>query len=134
MKLVWPTSAILQTKHLRGRISDGLMSSRSSPLKQEVLSLHDLVSFKEIAITTTSDDGSFRFDNVPSGVYFLRMRANERTPGAIAVNVGEESPRLSLSIATTYTSCGLTYDLEENKEKYRPEACFKGGVPVTCNY
>jgi hypothetical protein len=134
VKLEWPTSAILQTKQLRGRISDGLMSSRNSPLKQEVLTLHELVSFKQIATTATDDDGSFRFDNVPSGVYFLRLRANETTPGDIAIYVGEESQRQSLSIATTYTSCGLSYDLEENKQKYKPEACFKGDVPVPCNY
>jgi hypothetical protein len=134
VKFQWPTSAILETKQLRGRISDGLMSPNSSPLKQESLSLHALVSFKEIATTRTNDDGSFQFGDVPQGVYFLHIGGEEANHGEIAVFVSGENTRDSLSISTTYTSCGLSYDLEENKSKYKREACFKGGVPVPCNY
>jgi hypothetical protein len=142
VKLKWPTSAILQTKQLHGRITDGLMSSSSAPLKKVNLSLHTLVSFTEVATTTTKDDGSFQFDDVPSGVYFLRMLPKEdaangdsnQPQGDIAIYVGKDSSRESLSIATSYSSCGLSYDLEENKARYRPKACFKGGEPVTCDY
>lgn len=134
VRLDWPTSAILDTKQLRGRISSGLMSSRSSPLQQKALSLHTLVEFKEIAATITDDDGSFRFDGVPQGVYFLHVGTSETVHGDIPVYIGAETSRDSLAIATEYSSCGLSYDLEENKNKYKPEACFKGGVPVICDY
>jgi hypothetical protein len=142
VKLKWPTSAILQTKQLHGRITDGLMSSSSAPLKKVNLSLHALVSFTEVGTTTTKDDGSFQFDDVPPGLYFLRMLPKEdaangdsnQQQGDIAIYVGKDSPWESLSIATNYGSCGLFYDLEENKGRYKPKACFKGGEPVTCNY
>jgi hypothetical protein len=134
VRLEWPTSTILEAKQLRGRISTGLMSSRSLPIQKAVLSIRALVSFKEIATAVTNDDTSFRFDDLPPGAYFLHVGTEETVHGDIPVYIGAEASRDSLSIAAEYTSCGLSYDLEENKPKYRPEVCFKGGVPVTCDY
>jgi hypothetical protein len=140
--LGWPTSAILQTTQVRGRISYTLMPGRISPTKQEILSLRKFISFEEVAMTTTGEDGSFQFDVVPTGLYFLQMEgkaSDTRTGGspeghgAIALYVGPESTRDSLLIVADVTTCGLMYDLEENKAKAAPQSCFKGGVLVPCD-
>lgn len=135
----WPASAILRTRQLRGHLSDGLMSSRSAPIRRVDLSVRELISYTEIAASATSDSGSFEFDSLPNGIYFLRVNGGaDKRPnqlrGNIAVYIGGDSPRDTLSVVTNYSSCGLSYDLEENKARYKPQACFKGGKPIPCKY
>jgi hypothetical protein len=143
VKLEWPKSLVLETKELRGTISDGLMSFSSAPLKQIVVSLHNLVPFTQLDYTTTSGGGTFQFDDVPPGLYFLHIASYMMQPpngvtgpvqGDILVNVDRHAPRNQLAIAIEYSTCGLSYDLKENKPKYKPQACFKGGQPVPCDY
>jgi hypothetical protein len=136
-ELEWPVSSILKTKQLRGNLSDGLMSSRSSPLKRASLSVRELVSYTEVAKMTSTDIGSFQFDRLPRGLYFLQINGSaakdsDQIRGDVAVYVGADSQRDGFSVATSYSSCGLSYDLEENKGRYAPQACFKGGKPVPC--
>lgn len=138
VNIQWPGSKILETKQLKGRISDGLWFSHTTALKQAILSVHDFVSLAEVATTTTGDDGSFRFDGVMPGVYFLGVRVkdggNSSGPhGYIPVYIGGDSPRESLSIETESTTCGLMYDLEENRSRNRPQTCMKGsGESIPC--
>jgi hypothetical protein len=143
VKLEWPKLLVIETKELRGTISDGLMSFSSAPLKQIVVSLHNLVPFTQLDYTTTSGDGTFQFDDVPPGLYVLHIASNMTQPpngvtgpveGDILVNVDRHAPRNQLAIAIEYSTCGLSYDLKENKPKYKPQACFKGGQPVPCDY
>jgi hypothetical protein len=139
VELKWPSTAILKTRQLRGSLSDGLMSSRGSPLKQASLSVRELVSYVEVAKLTTSDTGSFQFDNLPEGLYFLQISGgtgkDSHTPGGdISVYISADNKRNGISVATTSSSCGLSYDLEENKARYKPVACFKAGKPVPCKY
>jgi hypothetical protein len=49
INLEWPTSAILETQQLSGRINKGLMSSASPPLEGVALRLRTLVSFSDFA-------------------------------------------------------------------------------------
>lgn len=143
VKLEWPKSLALETKQLRGTISDGLMTYSSAPLKQIAVSLHDLVRFTQLDYTTTSADGAFEFDDVPPGLYFLHIGSHGMQPpndvtgpveGDILISVDSHAPRKQLAIAIEYSSCGLSYDLKENKAKYKPQACFKSGQPVPCEY
>jgi len=141
VELQWPSVAILRATQLRGKLANGLFSSRSTPLKNNTLRLHTLVDYREVATITTGDDGSFGFDAVAPGLYFMQILATPektddlyRPHGNIAVYVSPENSRDSLMISTANTSCGLSYDLEENKARYKPEACFKGGKPVECDY
>jgi hypothetical protein len=141
VELQWPSVAILKTVRLRGKLVEGLFSSRSAPLKNNALTLHTLVDYREVAATTTGDDGAFDFKGVAPGLYFLQILATpERTKdfykpeGNIAIYVAPDNSRDSLMISTVNTSCGLSYDFEENKARYKPEACFKGGKPVQCGY
>jgi hypothetical protein len=133
VRLEWPTS-VLQTKQLRGRISDGLMSSHTTPLKARV-SVHQLVSFEEVAATTTANDGSFQFPDAPSGLYFVRVEVTNESSrmGDIPIFVGQEATREMVSIEVGFTDCGLSYDLEENAARHKPVACFNGGKPVQCD-
>jgi hypothetical protein len=138
VNIQWPGFKILEVKQLKGRISGGLLHSQTTPLKQTILSVHDFVSLAEVATTKTGDDGSFRFDGVMPGVYFLGVRvkaaSNSTGPeGYIPVYVGDGSPRESLSIEIELTSCGVMYDLEENRSRNRPETCMKGsGEFIPC--
>src|SRR5579862_3363908 len=61
LELQWPTTPILATTQARGRITDGLFSSKSQPIKDATLTLNTLVPFAELASTTTNDDGTFAF-------------------------------------------------------------------------
>jgi hypothetical protein len=142
VKLIWPTSFILQSTQLQGQIADGLMLSRTVPLKRVVITLHDLVSFDQIEATETANDGSFRFPDVQPGLYFLRVL--EKGPkvtaygsfapdGDIAISIRKDAPRNRVSILVSKTDCGLSYDLEENKHRYEAEACFLGGKEVSCD-
>jgi hypothetical protein len=137
MYLQWPESKFLETKLLRGNLSDGLIFLHKYPLKQVNLSLHKLVSFSEVATTKTSDDGSYQFDKVEPGLYFLGIgmghgsnKYQER--GYIPIYIGDDSPREQLSIAMDATDCGLEYDLEENKPLHRPLACSNGSGHIPC--
>jgi hypothetical protein len=141
LELQWPSVAILRTAYLRGKLAKGLFSSRSAPLKENALRLHTLVEYREVAATTTGDDGAFDFRGVAPGLYFLQILATpEKTDdfykpeGNIAIYVAPDNSRDSLMISTANTSCGLSYDLDENKARYKPKACFKGGKPVECDY
>jgi hypothetical protein len=141
VELQWPTMAILRTVHLRGKLSKGLFSSRSTPLKNNGLTLHTLVDYREVSATTTGDDGAFDFRGVAPGLYFLQILATPgrtsdfyKPEGNIAIYVAPDNSHDTLMISTVNTSCGLSYDLEENKARYKPEACFKGGKPVQCDY
>jgi hypothetical protein len=142
LELQWPTTQILASTQARGRITSGLFSSKSGPVKGAVLSLHTFLPFTEVASTTTNDDGSFAFGDVLPGLYFLHLTikglnsplVSDPLEGDIPIRIGPQSPRESLSIATDYSDCGLSYDLEENKAKHKPTACFKGGAPIPCVY
>ncbi len=137
VELQWPAVAILKTVHLRGKLAKGLFSSRSTPLKNNALALHTFVDYREVAATTTGDDGAFDFRGVAPGLYFLQLLATaekDKPEGNIAVYVAPDNSRDSLMISMVNTSCGLSYDLEENKDRYRPEECFKGGKAVQCDY
>jgi hypothetical protein len=142
VKLIWPTSLILQSTQLQGRIADGLLLSRNVPLKRVAITLHDLVSFDQIEATETADDGSFRFLDVQPGLYFLRVLDEGpkvtaygwyAPDGDIAISIRKDAPRDSLPIFVSKTDCGLSYDLEENKHRYKAEACFLGGKEVSCD-
>jgi len=137
VELQWPAATILKTRQLRGNLSGGPLASPRSPLKRTSLSVRELVSYAEIAKMTTTDSGSFQFDNVPSGLYFLRINGSAgkdsyQLRGDIPVYVGPDSQRDELPVATGYSDCGLSYDLEENEGRYKPQACFKDGKPVPC--
>jgi hypothetical protein len=141
LEMRWPRPAVLQTKVLRGHISDGLFSSHESPLKHKALSLRTLLAFDEIASAQTDDGGSFTFENVPNGLYFLRITLEQPTQeepygkkGDTVVSIDNSYTREPLSISIAYTSCGLSYDLTENKSRYVPQACFKGCKEVPCEY
>ena len=55
-----------------------------------------------------------------------------KAEGNIAVYVFPDSSRDSLMISTVNTSCGVSYDLDENEAL--PKACFRGGKQVECDY
>jgi hypothetical protein len=138
VNMQWPGSEILETKQLKGRISDGLWRSQTTGLKQATLSVHDLVSLAEIANTRTGDDGSFRFGTLTPGIYFLGVSVKDQSAstapqGYIPVHIGGDSLRESLSIEAASTSCGLMYDLEENRSRNGPQNCMKGsGEMIPC--
>jgi hypothetical protein len=141
VELHLPSVAVLKTAYLRGRLSRGLFSSCSTPLKRHELKLHTLVDYREVAGTTTDDDGAFDFRGISPGLYFLQLvpttdRSNDfnKSEGNIAVYVSPDNSRENLMISTDNTSCGLSYDLDENKEQYKPEVCFKGGKRIKCDY
>jgi len=89
----------------------------------------------------TDDEGAFEFGNAAPGLYFLQILSTSaktddfyKPEGNIAVYVAPESSRGALMISTVNTSCGLSYDLQENKDRYKPVACFKGEKPAKCEY
>jgi hypothetical protein len=53
--------------------------------------------------------------------------------GDIAISIRGDAPRDRLSIFVSMTDCGLSYDLEENKNRYKAEACFLGDKEVLCD-
>jgi hypothetical protein len=53
--------------------------------------------------------------------------------GNIAVLVARDVSRDILNISMGQTSCGLSYDLDENRERYKPKECFEGGKQVECD-
>lgn len=134
----WPETPILTTALLRGRIADGLMTAKSTPLAGATLTLLEMVSLRQIGSTTAAEDGSFHFGGVPAGFYFLRVKAKNggiNDPyGDIPIRVDEKATRDSLSLAVAQSDCGLSYDLEENKAKWKPTVCFRGGQTVPCPY
>jgi hypothetical protein len=141
VELKWPSSSVLRTKSLQGRLSGGLMSSQSVPLRQAALRVRTLVDYKEVASGTTKDDGSFGVEHIPDGLYFLQItleaptrQSPEGKKGNIVIDLGESNTNRALSISTDFSSCGLSYDLEENKRRYAPVQCFKGDQVVPCKY
>ncbi len=134
----WPGTPILETTSLKGHIEDGLFKPTSEALREANVSLRELVSYKEIAQTETSGAGSFQFSSIPPGLYLLKVKAKEDDPNApngdIAVLVKPGAPRDSLSIAVRQSDCGLSYDLVENKSRYKPIVCVKAGKQVPCPY
>ena len=142
VELLWPPVTILRTAHLRGRLSTGLFSSHSTPLKHRGLKLRSLVDYREVADTTTGDDGAFEFRETAPGLYFLQLvptpkdtiGTNLFDPGGnIAVLVAPDVSRDTLMISMGQTPCGLSYDLDENRERYKPKECFEGGKQVECD-
>ena len=144
VELIWPATAlggaILEVAHLRGRLTKDLRSSRSAPVANTALILHRALDYTPIATTRTGDDGSFKFSDVAPGLYFVQILPSSESnnqwelKGDIALRVSNGSRRESVAVSTEYTSCGLGYDLEENKPKYRPSGCVKGGKVVPCDY
>jgi hypothetical protein len=141
LEVKWPSDLILRTSRLHGKLTDGLFSSRSAPLKGHGLMLHTLIDYRAVAAGVTGEDGAFDFNTVAPGFYFLQIfptsaKADDpyEPEGNIVVYVAPESPRDVLKISTVFTSCGLSYDLEENKARYKPTACFKGDKQVKCEY
>jgi hypothetical protein len=123
VNLQWP-SRFLETKQLQGRIASRHTRFPNVPLKQSVVGLYDYVSLKELAKTKTGDDGSFQFDGVGPGIYFLGLNTTDGSHldwynyyphGYIPVYIGPDGQRDWLSILAENTDCGLSYDLEENK-------------------
>lgn len=140
VQLRWPSYMILRTTQLRGKLMRGLYSSRSVPLEDNTLKLHTLTDYRDLATTQTGHNGEFEFKNVAPGLYLMQIIATGRktddfykSEGNIAVFVSPDARRDALPISTANTSCGLSYDLEENKARYKPEECFKGGKPVPCD-
>jgi hypothetical protein len=141
LEVKWPSNLILKSTRLQGKITDGLFSSRSVPLKGHGLMLHTLIGYRDVAARVTDEDGAFDFNTVAPGFYFLQIlptsaKTNDsyEPEGNIVVYVAPESPPDVLTISTVFTSCGLSYDLEENKARYKPTACFKGDKQVKCEY
>jgi hypothetical protein len=84
------------------------------------------VGTQEVADSTTGDDGAFDFKAIAPGLYFLQIVPKTgkdfhfyKAEGNIAVYVSPDSSRDSLMIRKVNTSCGLSYDLDENKAHYR---------------
>ena len=141
VEMKWPAVPILRVAHLRGKLETGLLSSRSLPLRNNAVMLHTLVDYKDVAAIMTDDEGAFEFGNAAPGLYFLQILSTSaktddfyKPEGNIAVYVAPESSRGALMISTVNTSCGLSYDLQENKDRYKPVACFKGEKPAKCEY
>jgi hypothetical protein len=118
VNLQWP-SGFLEAKHLRGRISEKLTHTGNVPLNQGALSLHDYISLAKLASTRTSDDGTYQFDGVAPGNYFLGInvdadsgRYGPHPHGYIPIHIGPDSPLDGISLAAQDTTCGLFYDLE----------------------
>jgi hypothetical protein len=118
------------------------MTSHNVPLKRVAITLHDLVSFDQIETTETADDGSFRFLDVPAGLYFLHVLAKGpkvatdgsfAPDGDIAISIRKDAPRDHLSVLVSMTDCELSSDLEENKHRYDSEAGFLGDKDVSCD-
>jgi len=134
----WPARPVLETRLVKGLIEDGLYKSTGTPLKQAAVSLHELISYKEVAVTVTTETGSFQLSSIQPGLYFLRLKAKEdglnAPDGDIAIVVRPSAPRDSLSIAVHESDCGLSYDLLENKSRYKPIVCVKAGKQVPCPY
>ena len=111
VQVEWP-SHILETKRLGGQIHEG----RNEPLEAR-LSLRRLVSYEEVAATMMAKDGSFEFADVPSGLYFVRVKAIEGSPntayreGDIPIFVTQGAAQEQLSIIVDFTECGLSYHL-----------------------
>jgi hypothetical protein len=141
LEVKWPSNLILTTSHLHGKLAKGLFSSRSTPIKDNALMLHTLIGYRDVAASVTDENGAFDFNAVAPGFYFLQIVPTTaktddfyKPHGNIVVYVAPESSREALIISTVNTSCGLSYDLEENKARYKPLACFKGGKQVKCEY
>jgi hypothetical protein len=142
VELRWPPLPILRTAHLRGRLSRGLFSSPNTPLKHRGLKLRGLVDYREVADTTTGDDGAFEFRGTGPGFYFLQLVPTPKDTvgtdlydpgGNIAVIVARDVSRDILNISMEQTPCGLSYDLDENRERYEPKECFEGSKQVECD-
>jgi hypothetical protein len=123
--LQWPRNYI-ETRHLQGRITAGLTLLHKVPLKQSVVGLYDYISLKELTKTKTGDDGSFQFDGIATGIYFLGLNTTDGTTpnwdnhylqGYVPVYIGPDGQRDWLSILAENTDCGLSYDLEENNKR-----------------
>jgi len=130
VELRWPPLPILRTAHLRGRLSRGLFSSPNTPLKHRGLKLRGLVDYREVADTTTGDDGAFEFRGAGPGFYFLQLVPTPKDTvgsdlydpgGNIAVIVAPDDSPDTLMIRMEQTPCGLSYDLDENRERYSRE-------------
>ena len=141
VELHWPSVRILRTAQLRGKLAKGLFSSHSAPLARNAIRVHAVVDYSEVGATTTGADGAFDFGTIAPGLYFLQIVATrEKTDdfykpeGNIAIYVAPNDSHQSLAISMAKTSCGLIYDLDENKARYKPESCFKGGKPFKCEY
>jgi hypothetical protein len=140
VEMTWPGQGkwhpILQTAHLRGHITTGLSSSHSIPLQDNPLILRAALDYTPIATTRTKKDGSFEFADVAPGLYFVQIVSTPEQGrwalrGDIPLYVATTA-RETLAISTEFTSCGLNYDLEENKSRHQPVACSKGGKLVPC--
>ena len=141
LEVKWPANLVLTTAHMRGKLTKGLFSSRSVPITSNALMLHTLIDYRDVAATLTDENGAFDFNAVPPGFYFLQIVPTTaktddsyKPEGNIVIYVAPKSPRDALTITTVNTSCGLSYDLEENKARYKPVACFKGDKQVKCEY
>jgi hypothetical protein len=134
----WPETPILATVLVRGRIADGLMTSKSTPLAGATIALLEMVSLRQVGSTTAAEDGSFQFGGVPAGAYFLRVKAKNGSindpDGDIPIQVDDKAKRDSLSLVVAENDCRLSYDLEGNKAKWRPTVCFRGSQTVPCPY
>jgi hypothetical protein len=141
LEVKWPSNLILTTAHMRGKLAKGLFSSRSVPIKGNALMLHTLIDYRDVAATVTDENGAFDFNVVAPGFYFLQVVPTTaktddfyKPEGNIVIHVAPESQRDAVLISTVNTSCGLSYDLEENKARYKPIACFKGNKQIKCEY
>jgi hypothetical protein len=105
----WP-SRVLRSRTLRGTIQ-----IQDSPLIGASLSIRSLVSYEEIAKAVTDEKGAFQFGRIKPGLYYLQVngkyKSNPRGPqGDIAVFIGGAETNEVLTITTSYSDCGLTYE------------------------
>ena len=128
IELNWPAIPVLEISSLRGEILNGLYRKHFVPLPEAKLTLRKALTFEEIAEGKTDDQGRFEFAEVPSGLYFLQLEAQPahsskeadwEPRGEIAISINKLAPVQSFNVAVAYTSCGLQYDFESNKKKYK---------------
>jgi hypothetical protein len=123
IEISWP-SPVLRSRNLRGtiQIENFANPSQVFPLIRASLSIRSLVPYQEIATALTDEKGAFQFAGIKPGLYYLQVngkyRGDPKVPqGDIAVYVGNTEVNDELSIITTYSDCGLTY---ESRKQIRP--------------
>ena len=110
----WPQK-ITELSALQGTFLRGWAgSSYTTPLAEATLTLVEMISLRRVGSITTTEAGSFHFNNVPPGKYFLQVKAKDGgindPDGSIPVVVKSTALRHSLDLTVAQTDCGLLYD------------------------
>jgi hypothetical protein len=137
----WPQKVLVVSK-VSGTLLDGLFSSKSKPMAGATLSMVDITGKNTVGSKQVlSDDGRFDFPNLSNGLYFLKVSEKGLknwddnswiSRGYVPMFVSATTGQGDLKIATQYSSCGFDFDLENNKDKYKPQFCIKGGKEIPC--